>query len=313
MTTATESTPRRQPAANVERGRLAAFRPPWLGAWLFIAPAVLLVFALTLYPLGFAAVISFFDYDVTRSVAYYVEWENFAELAAGPFVHALRVTLLFAIPAVAIEMVLGIAIAVLLQSPALRRLSPAIMAVILMPLLMAPVVSGSTFKLLLNPVFGILNRLFSWGTPSIDFLGNGTLALATLVAIDVWMWTPFVVLLVTAALLSVPEPLYDAAKMDGARAFERFRYITLPTIRPVLLVVVLFRIIDSVKIADIPYAVTQGGPGASTDVLSLLIYRTSFKNFNVGQGAAMSIVFVLILMLPVLGLYLTTRRKKAAS
>ena len=136
MTTATESTPRRQPAANVERGRLAAFRPPRLGAWLFIAPAVLLVFALTLYPLGFAAVISFFDYDVTRSVAYYVEWENFAELAAGPFVHALRVTLLFAIPAVAIEMVLGIAIAVLLQSPALRRLSPAIMAVILMPLLM---------------------------------------------------------------------------------------------------------------------------------------------------------------------------------
>jgi ABC-type sugar transport system permease subunit len=126
------------------------------------------------------------------------------------------------------------------------------------------------------------------------------------------MWTPFVVLLVTAALISVPEPLQEAAKIDGASPVQRFRYITLPLIRPVLLVVILFRVIDIVKIADIPYTVTQGGPGASTDFLSLLIYRTSFKTFNIGGGAAMSVVFVLMLMLPVLALYRLTRNKTGA-
>lgn len=283
-----------------------------LFAWVFILPAAVMVFVLTLYPLGFAAIISFYDYDITRSVGYFIAWENFAELGSGPFVHSLLVTLAFAIPAVSIEIVAGIAIAMLLQQPALRKLGPLIMGVTLLPLPMAPVVSGAIFKLLLNPVFGVLNRLLSWGTPAIDFLGNGTLAVTTLVAIDIWMWTPFVVLLVTAALLSVPEPLQEAAKIDGASSLQRFRYITLPLIRPVLLVVVLFRIIDIVKIADVPYTVTQGGPGASTDFLSLLIYRTSFKTFNIGGGAAMSVVFVLILMLPVLALYRLTRNKARA-
>ena len=283
-----------------------------LPAWAFVLPSLVLIIGLTAYPLGFAGVVSLFDYDMVSGAAYFIGWENYTDLIGGAFIHSILVTLELAIPAVVIETILGIAVAVLLQSKPLSRMRPLIMGVVLMPLLMAPVVSGATFKLLLNPVFGVINRLFSWGTPHIDFLGNAQLALATLIAIDVWTWTPFVVLLVTAGLISVPGTLYEAAKVDGATAAQQFRYITLPMIRPVLLVVVLFRVIDIVKIADIPYTVTQGGPGSSTDFLSLLIYRTSFKTFNIGSGAAMSVVFILILMIPVLLLYRMTVKKDGA-
>lgn len=269
----------------------------------FVFPSLVLIVILTAYPLGFAGVVSLYDYDMVSGSAYFIGWENYAELTAGAFIHSIVVTLELAVPAVLIETVAGVAVAVLLQSKPLSRAKPLIMGVVLLPLLMAPVVSGATFKLLLNPVFGIVNRLLSWGTPHIDFLGNAHFALATLIAIDVWTWTPFVVLLVTAGLISVPGTLYEAAKVDGATAAQQFRYITLPMIRPILLVVVLFRVIDIVKIADIPYTVTQGGPGSATDFLSLLIYRTSFKTFNIGSGAAMSVVFIVILMIPVLLLY----------
>lgn len=294
-------------------GRLPpkGWRARWasLGPWMFVAPAALLIGSLTAYPLGFAAVMSFFDYDLVSGASYFVGPENYRALLTGSFVHSVGVTLAFAIPCVLIETILGVAIAVLLLEPQLRRMRALIMGIVLMPLLMAPVVSGVTFKLMLDPIFGVLNRLLSGGAPRIDFLGNATLAPITLMAIDVWTWTPFVVLLVTAALLSIPEQLYEAGRIDGAENFQLFRYITLPMIRPVLLVAVLFRAIDIMKLADIPYTVTQGGPGSSTDFLSLLIYRTSFKTFDIGSGAAMSAIFLILLLVPVAVLYRVTQRQ----
>lgn len=275
-----------------------------LTGWAFVLPALLLVAALVLYPLGFGAVISAFDYDLVSRTGYFVGLDNFQSLLDGPFLASATVTLTFLVPSVLVELAIGVGLALILQAKCVDRARPIVLAVILMPMLMAPVVAGSTFKLLLNPEIGLVSRLLG----GMDILGNRQLALAALVVMDIWMWTPFVVLLVSAALMGISPEVMEAAALDGAGPWQRFRLILLPLLRPVLVVVVLFRVIDSVKVADIFYIMTQGGPGSSTNVVSLLIYRTSFSTFNIGLGAAMSAVLVVFLMIPVLALYRSMAR-----
>lgn len=282
----------------------------WRGlvvALAFVLPALALVTGLTIYPLGFAAVVSAFDYDLVSQTAYFVGWDNFVALADGAYIHSALVTLVYVATAVGLELVLGVALAMLLQSPVLGRARPVLLAIMLMPLLMAPVVSSATMKLLLNPDFGLVSHALG----GLDLLGNRSWALMALIAMDVWMWTPFVVLLVIAARLGIPDQVLEAAALDGATPWQQFRYIILPLIRPILLIIILFRVIDAVKIADIPYVMTQGGPGSATDLISLLIFRTSFGTFNIGLGAAMSMVLILVLMLPVLALYRLMARPTA--
>jgi multiple sugar transport system permease protein len=273
-----------------------------ISAWAFIAPALLIVLCLVLYPLGFGGVVSAYSYDLISQTAYFIGLDNYAELLNGDFGHSALVTLEYAVPSVIGELIVGVAVASLLQAPTLAKARPVILAIIMMPLLMAPVVSGSTFRLLLNPDVGLLARALG----GIDILGNRQLALFGLILIDIWMWTPFVVLLVTAALLGISPEIMEAAALDGAGPWQRFRHVVLPLIRPVLVIIVLFRIIDTVKTADMPYVMTQGGPGSATNLVSLLVFRTSFGTFNIGLGAAMSVVIVLVLMLPVLALYRST-------
>jgi multiple sugar transport system permease protein len=275
--------------------------------WAFILPALALVAGLTLYPLGFGAVISAFDYDLVSRSAYFVGWGNYLDLLNGAFLHSALITLGYAVAAVTCELLLGVALAMLLAAARLRRVRPAILAVILLPLLMAPVVSGATFKLLLNPEFGLVSHWLG----GLDILGNRHLALLGLIGMDIWIWTPFVVLLVTAALAGLPEHVLEAAALDGAGPWQRFRYVILPLIRPLLTIIILFRLMDAAKVVDIPYIMTQGGPGDATDLLSLHIFRTSFSTFDIGSGAAMSVVLVLLLMLPVLALYRAIARPAA--
>jgi multiple sugar transport system permease protein len=184
----------------------------------------------------------------------------------------------------------------------------------LLPVLIPGIVIGAIWKLAYNPDFGVLNQLLGLaGLPGRDWLGEKTLAFASVVAVDVWHWTPFVFLLLLAALESLPQDVYEAARIDGANAWQELRHVTLPLMWPAIAVTAVFRLIVSFKVFDEVYLLTGGGPGTATEVVSFTIYRRFFTEDRVGYGAAISVVVLFLLtFVIILSLAALRRRRNGA-
>jgi multiple sugar transport system permease protein len=161
----------------------------------------------------------------------------------------------------------------------------------LLPMVLSPVVVGVTWRALLTPEFGWISQFFG---PGISWLADPQLALITLAIVDVWQWTPFVFIILLSGLLSIPVDIFEAARIDGANGWHRFSRIILPSLAPLITIVVLLRAIDAFKIFDLVFNLTQGGPGTSTETLAFYIYRLSFKSYDLGYGAAISMVLSLL-------------------
>lgn len=276
----------------------------------FLAPLLLLLAAIVAYPLGYSLYLSFTDKEIVRPDYTIVGLENYLDLVSNSdYTTALRNTLVFVALAVTIELLLGLALALALQRQ--RRLRDLTRAFLLTPMFVTPIAVGLMFRFLLNQQLGAIPAALDVFGVTIDFFGP-QLALLTIVAIDVWQWTPFMVLLLLAGLESLPRQPFEAAKVDGASVWLTFRRVTLPLLRPVIAVAVLIRALDAFKVFEYVFATTRGGPGNATDTIQYQIYRTAIQFFRLGEAAAMAFVLVVIVLGLVVLLYRLLLREAVA-
>lgn len=261
--------------------------------WLMILPAVILLIALTVYPLIHAANLSLHRYNLDRPwiPRDFVGLGNFLDFFSDSYLReAMLVTLKFGLGAVAIQLIVGFSIAWLLNR---KIVGSSIFRVIyLLPLMVVPVVSGLIWRTMFNYNFGVLNWMLeeAGGEPRV-WLGAGW-ALPSVLAASVWQWLPFSILIFTVALSSIPREYYEAAAVDGASRWATFRHVTLPNLRWALLIVTIFGLSDAIKSFDTIYTLTGGGPGIETQTLALYIQKQSFTHFEMGYAAALSFLIL---------------------
>jgi multiple sugar transport system permease protein len=265
--------------------------------WLLVAPALVLILALTIFPLGFAVWTAFVQFDFSLGNDHpWVGLDNFrANLDDPIWWHSLWVTAFLATTAVAIELALGMVLALAMLRPFRGR--RVVMTLIVIPLFISPVIVGSFFDLFLRRPQGPANQILSWILPGeygIDFTLTSPWTYISLIIADAWQWTPFMFVIILAGLTAISDDLYEAAEIDGAKPQQSFFFVTLPLLMPIILIAVTFRFIDAAKLFDIIYSVTRGGPGTQTYTTSYYLYQQGFELFHLGQGVAGAWMFTII-------------------
>jgi multiple sugar transport system permease protein len=262
----------------------------------FIGPAVIWIFAFTIFPLFYALYTSLYAYRFGQRFGF-VGIENFTRLFTDEnLLSSLRVTLSFVVGTVIVEMVLGVALALLLSREI--RGSNVMRGIATLPLFATPVAVGYLAITLYYEQDGPINSLIqAFGGQGIPWLSDPFWALVAVILVDIWQWTPFVFLITLAGLQGLPSELYDAARVDGAGPAQNFRYLTLPLLAPLLWLILLLRLVEAFRVFDIPVSLTLGGPGRATEVYSLYTYRTALRFFDHGYAAAQGILLLVIVML----------------
>lgn len=249
-------------------------------------------------PLVYALYLSLTDFTLTQQgVAQFVGAENYVESFGNESLWgALATTFTYVLIAVSFETALGLLIALSLQKQKWAR--DLTRAMLLAPMFITPIAVGLTFRFLLNDQLGAIPYLLDSIGINYDFLGTGK-ALFTLAMIDVWQWTPFMVLLLLAGLESIPKQPLEAARVDGASAWYTFWRVTFPLLIPVLSVAILLRSLDALKVFEYVYATTRGGPGTETETIQYFTYQTGIQFFRLGEASSMAFI-LLILVLPLI-------------
>jgi multiple sugar transport system permease protein len=273
---------------------------------LFILPTMILLILMNIFPLLYSLFLSFTDYSVISSDApIWVGLANYTDILSDPQFYAkFAVTGRYALISVALQTVVGFGLALLLRSK--FRGSGLITTLILVPMMLSPIVVALFWKLMFSPSIGIVNYLLGFTNinTSPQWLADPNLALWAIIIVDVWMWSPFVMLLCLAGLSAIPDYLYEAAAVDRASAWFQFRRITLPQVMPLLLIAVLFRTIEALKQFDLVRGLTFGGPGDATETVSVELYQLAFQGqFNTGKSSALAYI-VLVVILAVSNLYI---------
>lgn len=279
-------------------------------AFALLAPALGVLLLVTTVPLVYLAWSSLNRIDLAMPwMSGFAGLDNYASMGSDPrFWNSLWLTLLYTASTVALQLIIGLALALLvLQIPAGQGV---LRVGAILPIVLAPVVVGLFWRtLMLTPETGLIDiatRALSLG--SHNWLGDPQLALISVIAIHTWQWTPFAFLVLLATLASLPGDIYEAARLDRAGAWKRLRYITLPLIRPAIVMVLIMRMMTALSAFAAIFAATAGGPGTATEILNLYAYRTSFGELNMGYGASLSMVLLGI----TLGVsYLMFRLRKA--
>jgi multiple sugar transport system permease protein len=265
--------------------------------WALAAPSLFALLAIILFPIFFALYTSAFDFTLMHPVHDdFVGLDHYGRaLQDEEFRHSLWVTLRFVAAVVILEFLLGFTVALMLNT--VERGKNVYYLILLFPLLMNPVVVGLIWRMFLHPVLGIVNYLLAVvGIGAIDWLGNPGNAFWTIVLVDMWHQVSFMVILLLAGLSALPREPYEAARMEGASTLQTFLYVTLPLMRPVIMVTLLIRLIFAVRTYDLIYIMTRGGPGQATDLISYFIYRQAFVGLDIGQAAAMSVILLVIVL-----------------
>lgn len=278
--------------------------------WTFASPALLVVAAVMIFPIVFSVVMSFNNVNVTGNGFQLNGFtgNNYSILfGSSRYWHDLEFTALYTLVTVVVEMVLGTLVALVLE-----RLTAArgwLMALLLMPWALITVVSADLWGYIYNGVYGVLDAIFNAvGVHDLNVLGTPTQAAIAMGVADVWKTTPFVAIMVLAGLVMLPGDVIEAARIDGANGWTIFWRVRLPLLRPALAVAVMFRILQAFGLFDLPYVLTGGGPGTSTESLALLGYRVLFNDIKFGPGAAVAAstaVIVLVVCLLFLKVFRT--------
>jgi multiple sugar transport system permease protein len=278
---------------------------------LFILPTIILLIVMNIFPLIYSLFLSFTNYSVISSDApQWVGLQNYTDILTDTrFWHNFAVTGRYALISVALQTLVGFSLAMLLR----RKFtgSGLITTLILVPMMLSPIVVAVFWRLIFNPSYGILNVLLGFTNINTapEWLGQSDLALWAIIIVDVWMWSPFVMLLVLAGLSAIPEYLYEAAAIDRASTWFQFRRITLPQVMPLLLIAVLFRSIEAFKQFDLVMGLTGGGPGDVTETVSVRLYRLAFQGqFDTGTSSALAYI-VLVIIIAVSNLYIRALNK----
>lgn len=262
----------------------------------FIWPAVLVVLLVAIFPLVYSLTTSFMSFRlVPPTPPRFVGLGNYASLLQQPrFWQVVATTSLIAVVSVSIQYVIGFACALALHAKVpgekLFRIG------LLLPMLLAPVAVALIARMVFNPTMGPLNQFMTLvGFPNLPFLTQTSWALACIIAVEVWQWTPFVILMMLAGLQTLPDDVYEAAALENATAWQQFKGITFPMLLPISAAVVFIRLIESFKIMDTVFVMTGGGPGISTETLTLFAYQEGFKKFNLGYTSALSFLFLIVI------------------
>ena len=277
----------------------------------FVLPLALVLSAVMLYPVAFSAWISLHDYRLTRlNDVRWVGLDNYTFIATDPgFLNAMGNTITFVIGAVTLELILGLGLAILLQR--LVRFQNFIRSTLLAPMFITPIAVGLMFRFLLNSELGVISHYLGEVGISIDWFGP-QLALFSIILIDVWQWTPFMVLMFLAGLESLPKAPFEAARIDGASAWLTFRSVTLPMLRPVITVAIIIRALDAFKVFEYVFAITRGGPGDATETIMYYIYQAGFRFFRMGEAAAAAFLLILVILVLVIALVKATKSNTEA-
>ncbi|MCG2594856.1 sugar ABC transporter permease [Ramlibacter sp. XY19] len=276
------------------------------------APAFLLLLLTTTIPLVFLAWNSLQKLDLSMPwVSGFAGLDNYAKMGGDPrFWNSLFLTVVYTASTVILQVVVGLSLALLvLQIPKGQGI---LRVAAILPIVLAPVVVGLFWRtLVLSPDVGLVDLVTrTLGLGSHNWLGDPQLALVSVIAIHTWQWTPFAFLVLLATLATLPPDVYEAARLDRAGPWQRFRHITLPLIRPAVVMVVILRTMTALSAFAAIFAATGGGPGTSTEILNLYAYRTSFTELNIGYGSALAMV---LLAITVFVSWLLFRRRKAAA
>jgi multiple sugar transport system permease protein len=293
-----------EPAEARRRGFWSRLGPsnPAVFPWVLMAPTLIILFAIGIYPFVYALYIAGHNFILSKPYIprFFVGLYQYHALIQDPeFWHALETTLVFTLQAVFIEFWLGLGLALLFQ----RRLRGAgIMRLfILIPMILPPLVAALTWRYMFYPGAGLvtyyaggITRAFGWG--EIPFLSHPEIAFHTLVFVDIWEWTPFMFLMMTAGLSSIPRQPYEAAEIDGASAWRVFWTITMPLLRPAILIAVVIRVMDAFRTYELIVVMTRGGPGNATTTLNVYLTKTGLEFFDASKAAALSLIMMMIII-----------------
>lgn len=270
---------------------------------LLLLPAVLWVLCFTIFPLIYSVRLSLFNVKI-GSPDEFVGLGNYAHLFQdGHARNSALITLIFVCSGVAAQMALGMALALLFNRP--LRLQGIFRTVMTMPLFATPIAVGFLFFTIFYEEGGLINGLLHLNVP---WLSNPYWALASIIIVDVWQWTPFCFLIFLAVLQGIPADYYEAARLETNRGWRVFRSITLPLLQPTIILVLLLRITEAFKVFDIPFTLTTGGPGAATQVLTMYAYRVGMRFFNYGYSSAISVLLFVLVMMVVMTLFKRIRQ-----
>jgi len=270
---------------------------------MFLLPAALWVLGLTIFPLIYGVRLSLFNVKIGGQ-------DQFVGL--GNYIyffkdyHALNsvvITLIFVFAGVAVQLVLGMSLALLFNRP--MPLRGTLRTVMTMPLFATPIAVGFLFFTIFYEEGGLINGLIGLKIP---WLSNPYWALASIIVVDIWQWTPFCFLIFLAALQGIPEDFYEAASLETKNIWRVFRYITFPVLQPTIILVLLLRLTEAFKVFDIPFTLTTGGPGAATQVLTMFAYRVGMRFFNFGYSSAISILIFIVIMIIIMTLFRRIRQ-----
>lgn len=263
-------------------------------ALLLFAPALIVLVLTTTAPLIYLAATSVMRIDLSMpGLSGFAGVDNYLKMGSDPrFWNSLVLTVVYTASTIVLQVGIGLALALLVLR--IPRGQGVLRVAAILPIVLAPVVVGLFWRtLILTPDFGIVDLLTrALGLGSYNWLGDPQLALFSVIAIHTWQWTPFAFLVILASLSSLPPDVFEAARIDRANAWQRFRYITLPLIRPALVIVVILRMVVALSAFAAIFAATGGGPGTATEILNLYAYRTSFSELNLGYGAALAMVLL---------------------
>jgi multiple sugar transport system permease protein len=280
---------------------------------LFIWPTLILLIAVNIFPLFYSLYLSFTNYSaIARQIPIWIGFDNFSKILNDEQLwQYFATTGRYVLLSVGLQTIFGFGMAMLVREK--FRGNGLLTTLILVPMMLSPVVVGLFWKLMYNPTFGYVNYFLGFANSAAapDFLASSWaresipgLALIAVVLVDVWMWTPFVMLLVLSGLKAIPDYLYEAAAIDRASSWFQFWRITLPQVAPLLLIAVLFRTIEAIKSFDLVMGMTGGGPGSQTELIAINLYRQAFQGqFRTGPASALAYI-ILIIIIAISNLYI---------
>lgn len=272
---------------------------------LFVLPTIILLICINIFPLFWSLILSFADYSAVRPHVEginpnWIGGQNYKEVLLDKHIWGyFTITAKYVIMAVAGEFLVGFGLALLLNRE--FKAKGLITTLILIPMMMSMAIVGLFWRLLYNPGWGIINYML--GLKNFVWLANPKVALIAVAITDVWMWAPFTMLLSLAGLSAIPDYLYEAAEIDRASWWFKFRRITLPLVTPLLLIALIFRTMEAFKMFDIAFVMTGGGPGTSTEVIAINLYRLAFAQWNTGKASAFAYI-ILIMIIAISNIYI---------
>ncbi|MBG0510564.1 sugar ABC transporter permease [Agrobacterium sp. MOPV5] len=263
--------------------------------WPFVIPALVVISAVIVFPWVFTLWMSAHRWTLGQEQSF-IGFENYIRLASDArFWESLWHTLIYTVLSVVAPLFLGTLAALVFDAQ--FPLRGFLRGVFVMPMMATPVAIALVWTMMFHPQLGVLNYLLSFiHIGPLEWIYNQSTVIPSLVLVETWQWTPLVMLIVLGGLAAVPREPYESAEIDGANAWQKFRYLTMPMIAPFLMIAVIIRSIDAVKSFDIIYAMTQGGPGTASETINIYLYNTAFAYYDIGYGSAMAVVFFVIIV-----------------